>query len=117
MTVSDAEIKTLRLLKDINRAYYEEVRKAPQEGKPVGYVNVFAPTELFYAMDIMPVYPENHAVFIQARKMTEEILTGPERQGFPSGLCSYALCDMGFALTGKSQSLQAMYIVRRSCMA
>jgi benzoyl-CoA reductase/2-hydroxyglutaryl-CoA dehydratase subunit BcrC/BadD/HgdB len=34
--------------------------------------------------------------------MTEEILAEPEKQGFPPGLCSYALCDIGYALTGKS---------------
>jgi benzoyl-CoA reductase/2-hydroxyglutaryl-CoA dehydratase subunit BcrC/BadD/HgdB len=96
------EIQTLRLLKEINTDYYHEARQAKKQGRPVGFVNVFAPAELFFALDILPVYPENHAVFLQARKMTLEIASNAEYQGYLSGLCSYALCDMGSALSGKS---------------
>lgn len=102
MATSDGEIQTLKQLKSINKDYYEEARKAARQGRPVGYVNVFAPTELFYAMDIVPIYPENHAVFLQARKMTLETLSGPEELGYLPGLCSYALCDIGYTLTQKS---------------
>jgi len=102
MTASPIAIQTLRLLKKINEEYYEGARTAAKKGKKVGFVNVFAPTELFYAMDIIPIYPENHAVFIQARKMTLEVLKTPEKLGYQPGLCSYALCDLGSMLTGKS---------------
>lgn len=102
MSSSDYEIKTLRLLRDINREYYEGARQAARDKKTIGFVNVFAPTELFYAMDIVPVYPENHAVFLQAKKMTAETVAGPEKLGYMPGLCSYALCDMGYAMEGKS---------------
>jgi len=95
-------IQTLAQLKEINEEYYSGARRAAQEGKRVGFVNVFAPTELFYAMDIVPIYPENHAVFIQARKMTLEVQADSEKVGYPAGLCSYALCDLGSALSGKS---------------
>lgn len=102
MSSNDYEIKTLRLLRDINRDYYEGARGAGKAGKSVGFVNVFAPTELFYAMDIVPVYPENHAVFLQAKKMTADVMAGPERLGYMPGLCSYALCDLGSTLDGTS---------------
>lgn len=102
MTASPIAIQTLRLLRKINEEYYEGARAAVTEGKKVGFVNVFAPTELFYAMDIVPVYPENHAVFIQARKMTLELLEAPEELGYIPGLCSYALCDLGSMLMEKS---------------
>lgn len=95
-------MQTLKLLKNLNDRYYEDARNASAEGKKVGFVNVFAPTELFYAMDIVPIYPENHAVFIQARKMTAEISERPQALGYTPGICSYAMCDLGSALTGKS---------------
>lgn len=102
MAASNDGIQALKLLKGINADYYDNAREAAKRGRPVGYVNVFAPTELFYAMDIVPIYPENHAVFIQARKLTLEILAIPERLGFVPGLCSYALVDLGHMLSGKS---------------
>lgn len=101
MGTSDEAIKALRLLKGINSNYYEGAREGAGQGKAVGYVNVFAPTELFYAMDVIPIYPENHAVFIQARKLTET-LEGAEREGYLPGLCSYALADLGHLQTGRS---------------
>ncbi len=97
-----ARLQTLGLLKDINGNYYNEVREAARRGEPVGYVDVFAPAELFFAMDIIPIYPENHAVFLQARKMTTEVVGAAEKMGFPPGLCSYALCDIGYTMTGES---------------
>jgi benzoyl-CoA reductase/2-hydroxyglutaryl-CoA dehydratase subunit BcrC/BadD/HgdB len=99
---SSVGIQALRLLKEINANYYHEARQAKKQGRRVGYVNVFAPAELFYALDIIPVYPENHAVFLQARKMTLETASNAEQQGYLPGLCSYALCDMGSAFSGKS---------------
>lgn len=89
-------------MRDINRDYYEGAQGAAQAGKSVGFVNVFAPTELFYAMDIVPIYPENHAVFLQAKKMTADVMAGPEKLGYVPGLCSYALCDLGYTMGGKS---------------
>jgi benzoyl-CoA reductase/2-hydroxyglutaryl-CoA dehydratase subunit BcrC/BadD/HgdB len=95
-------MQTLKLLKTLNDQYYEDARNAADMGKKVGFVNVFAPTELFYAMDIVPIYPENHAVFIQARKLTTEMSEKPQAMGYMPGICSYALCDLGSAITGKS---------------
>ncbi|MBW2057986.1 MAG: 2-hydroxyacyl-CoA dehydratase [Deltaproteobacteria bacterium] len=102
MKASRVEIQTLRLLKDINANHYEAAREAARQGRPVGYVSVFAPAELLLAMDIVSVYPENHAVFVQARKMTTEVVSPLERLGYQPGLCSYARCDMGSTFTGKS---------------
>ena len=102
MSPSGLEIQALGLLKDINVNYYNGVREAARQGKPVGYVDVFAPAELFFAMDIIPIFPENHAVFLQARKMTAEVVGAAEKSGYLPGLCSYALCDIGYTLTGKS---------------
>jgi benzoyl-CoA reductase/2-hydroxyglutaryl-CoA dehydratase subunit BcrC/BadD/HgdB len=95
-------IKSLSLLKGMNSQYYEEVRRAQELGKKIAFVNVFSPAELFYAMDIIPVYPENHSVFLQARKMTGEVARFSEAEGYSPNICSYALCDLGSAFSGIS---------------
>lgn len=102
MRSSPIEIKTLRLLKGINASHYEAVREAARQGRPVGYANVFAPAELLLAMDVVSVYPENHAVFLQARKMTRAVVSPLERLGYQPGLCSYARCDIGSTFSGES---------------
>jgi len=95
-------IQSLSLLKGINSKYYEEVRHAHEKGKKIAFVNVFSPAELFYAMDIIPVYPENHAVFLQAKKMTSQVTKFSEAEGYLPDICSYALCDLGSAFSGWS---------------
>jgi benzoyl-CoA reductase/2-hydroxyglutaryl-CoA dehydratase subunit BcrC/BadD/HgdB len=98
--VNTSPLKSLYLLKEMNEDYYGDARSSAAQKGLVGYVNVFAPTELFYAMNIVPIFPENHAVFMQARKRTVSISSTSERVGFPSELCSYALCDLGYMLRG-----------------
>ncbi len=95
-------IQSLSLLKGINSQYYEEVRHAQELGKKIAFVNVFSPAELFYAMDIIPVYPENHSVFLQAKKMTGEVTRISEAEGYSPNICSYALCDLGSTFSGIS---------------
>ncbi len=95
-------IQSLSLLKGLNAQYYEEARHAHDAGKKIVFVNVFSPAELFYAMDVIPVYPENHAVFLQARKRTEEVTRVAEAKGYLPDICSYALCDLGSAYSGVS---------------
>jgi len=95
-------IQSLSLLKGMNAQYYEEARHAREMGKKIAFVNVFSPAELFYAMDIIPVYPENHAVFLQARKMTSQVTRVSESKGYLPDICSYALCDLGSIDSGIS---------------
>jgi bcr-type benzoyl-CoA reductase subunit B len=95
-------IKTLRLAREIGERHYREAKKARETGKHVAWVNAIFPVELLYAMDFVPVYPENHSVMISAKKMAVEVSKGAEERGFSSDLCSYALCDLGSHYSGKS---------------
>jgi len=95
-------IKALGLLNDITANYWKDVRDAHKNNKKIAYVNATFPVELLYAMDVIPVYPENHAVAIEAKKQSVEITQVAEAAGYPMGMCSYALCDIGSVLSGKS---------------
>jgi benzoyl-CoA reductase/2-hydroxyglutaryl-CoA dehydratase subunit BcrC/BadD/HgdB len=75
---------------------------AKQNGKFVAYVNAFTPVELLYAMDIIPIYPENHAAIVGARKMSTDVVGAAESMGYSPDLCSYARCDLGSIKTGIS---------------
>ncbi len=90
-------IKTLKSLKKINMDYYGGAHMGKANGKKIAYVNAFTPVELLYAMDMIPIYPENHAAIIGARKMSNEVTPAAEGMGYAIDLCSYARCDIGSA--------------------
>ncbi|MFH1624806.1 MAG: 2-hydroxyacyl-CoA dehydratase family protein, partial [Pseudomonadota bacterium] len=95
-------IETLGLLNDISAKYWVDAKMAHQNNKKIAYVNATFPVEVLYAMDVIPVYPENHSVAIEARKQSVELTQVAEAAGYPMGMCSYALCDIGSVLSGKS---------------
>lgn len=98
-------IESLRQLKQINVEYYTAAHTARQNGQFIAYVNAFTPVELLYAMNFIPIYPENHAVILGARKLSEEVAPAAEAMGYSIDLCSYARCDLGSILTGKSPTM------------
>jgi benzoyl-CoA reductase/2-hydroxyglutaryl-CoA dehydratase subunit BcrC/BadD/HgdB len=95
-------IESLKQLKQINIDYYLAAHGARQNGKFVAYVNAFTPVELLYAMDFIPIYPENHAVILGARKLSSETAAAAEGMGYSMDLCSYARCDLGSIRIGVS---------------
>jgi benzoyl-CoA reductase/2-hydroxyglutaryl-CoA dehydratase subunit BcrC/BadD/HgdB len=95
-------IESLKLIKQIVIDYFTEAHSARQNGKPVVYVNVLTPVEILYAMDMFPIYPENHAAILGARKMSPDVAPAAEAMGYPIDLCSYARCDFGAIKTGLS---------------
>lgn len=95
-------ILALKQIKKITMDYFSAAHMAPHNNKPVVYCNVFTPVELIYAMDMFPVYPENHAAIIGARKMTTELSAAAEGMGYVIDLCSYARCDIGSIKAGVS---------------
>ena len=95
-------IKALKRIKQITTEYFTAAHMAKQTNKFVAYCNVFTPVEILYAMDMIPVYPENHAAILGARKMAPEVLPAAEGMGYSIDLCSYTRCDLGSIKTGIS---------------
>lgn len=89
-------------IKKLNEDYYAEARSAHEEGKHIAWITAVFPVEILCAMDIIPMYPENHAVICAARHMTEELSDEVEVEGYSRDLCAYARCDLGSLETGKS---------------
>lgn len=88
-------IQALKHLKTITAQYFSSAHMAKRNNKAIVYLNVFTPVELFYALDMVPVYPENHAAIIGARKMSQEVSPAAENLGYSMDLCSYPRCDIG----------------------
>ncbi len=91
------KIKAVARMKEIMTAYYIDAKMAEQTGKKVAWITSGGPVEPLIAMDIIPVYPENHGAMIGASKMGVDLCTKAEAMGYSSDLCSYARSDISCA--------------------
>jgi len=84
-------------MKELMTLYYMEA-KTTQE-KPIAWLTSGAPVEFIYAMDVLPVYPENYAAMCAATHQSVELMEAAEAAGFSQDLCAYARTDFGQDLT------------------
>jgi bcr-type benzoyl-CoA reductase subunit B len=96
------KMRSKDLSKKITKEYMDEAFHAHDFGKLVGYTTAISPVELFVAHDVIPIYPENHAVANLTAKKGVELSTATENMGYSTHLCAYARSDLGFRATGKS---------------
>ena len=93
------KIKSAGTMKDIMTRYYIDAKTADQTGKKVAWITSGGPVEPLIAMDVIPVYPENHGAMIGASKMGDALCEQAEAMGYASDLCSYARSDIACATT------------------
>jgi len=84
-------------MKEIMTNYYIEAKTALNTGKQVAWITSGGPVEPLIAMDVIPVYPENHGAMIGANKMGGELCRKAEEMGYSNDLCSYARSDISCA--------------------
>lgn len=94
-----SKIKAVKKMKEIMTNYYVEAKTADQNGKKVAWITSGGPVEPLIAMDVIPVYPENHGAMIGASKMGIDLCEKAEELGYSRDLCSYARADIACAPT------------------
>jgi len=82
------KIKCVKQMKEIMTQYYIEAKSAAQTGKKVAWITSGGPVEPLIAMDVIPVYPENHGAMIGAAKMGVDLCEKAEVMGYSRDLCS-----------------------------
>jgi benzoyl-CoA reductase/2-hydroxyglutaryl-CoA dehydratase subunit BcrC/BadD/HgdB len=92
--------KSQMLSKKITEEYMNEAFHAHELGKLIGYSTAISPVEVFVAHDIIPIYPENHAVANLTAKKGAELCTITENLGYTSHLCAYARSDLAYRESG-----------------
>ncbi len=97
-----ASLQAIVQMKEMMSLYYLEAKNAAESGRKVAWITGGGPVELLLAMDVIPVYPENHAAMCGAAKMGVELCEAAEQAGYSRDTCSYFRCDIGSILTGKS---------------
>ncbi|MFP4194305.1 MAG: 2-hydroxyacyl-CoA dehydratase subunit D [Desulfobacterales bacterium] len=92
------KIKAVSRMKEIMTNYYIEAKGAREQGRKVAWITSGGPVEPLIAMDVIPVYPENHGAMIGASKMGGQLCEKAEEMGYSRDLCSYARADIADAV-------------------
>jgi benzoyl-CoA reductase/2-hydroxyglutaryl-CoA dehydratase subunit BcrC/BadD/HgdB len=93
------KIKSVKRMKEIMTKYFIEAKTARQTGKTVAWITSGGPVEPLIAMDVIPIYPENHGAMIGASHMGVQLCEIAEQMGYSRDLCSYARTDIAAAAT------------------
>ena len=92
--------KRLDSARELNRVvaeYYLECHEAKKQGKPVGWMPPMnGAIELFYAMDLQPVFPENWSPVCAAFGLTPANFELSEQLGYSRDLCGYLRNIIGY---------------------
>ncbi len=95
------KIKSVARMKAIMTEYYIEAKtQEPGSGRKIAWITSGGPVEPLIAMDVIPVYPENHGAMIGAAKMGSALLTQSDAMGYSRDLCTYARADIACASSG-----------------
>nr|HID59491.1 2-hydroxyacyl-CoA dehydratase [Desulfobacterales bacterium] len=118
--MEDKRVKTAPSKKSVNTARevwpyvkedYASAHRAKAEGKPVVWSCAIIPKEVFWALDVYPVFPEHFGVISgmmrrggtkdeSVEKEAVRFSRLAEAAGFASYLCGYARASIGNTLTG-----------------
>jgi benzoyl-CoA reductase/2-hydroxyglutaryl-CoA dehydratase subunit BcrC/BadD/HgdB len=88
------KIESVKKAKEIMTDYYIRAKTAEQSDTKVAWITSGGPVEPLIAMDIIPVYPENHGAMVGASKMGGDLCEKAEAMGYSNDLCSYARVDI-----------------------
>ncbi|HQI01969.1 MAG TPA: 2-hydroxyacyl-CoA dehydratase family protein [Deltaproteobacteria bacterium] len=94
---SKKRLQTAKELPLIIAEYYQECHEAKSKGKPVGWMPPMnGAIELFYAMDLQPVFPENWSPVCAAFGLTRQNFEVSEGMGYSRDLCGYLRNIIGY---------------------
>jgi len=96
------KVRAKNLMKTLTDQYYDRAARARLENRYVAYATAVSPVELFVAHDVIPIYPENHAVMCLTKRMTTRLSTAAEKAGYTAHLCAYARADLGSRMLKES---------------
>jgi benzoyl-CoA reductase/2-hydroxyglutaryl-CoA dehydratase subunit BcrC/BadD/HgdB len=86
-------LAAFKKMKELMTLYYIEAKTA--QDRPVAWLTSGAPVEFLYAMDVIPVYPENYAAMCAAGHQSVELMEAAEAAGYSPDICAYARTDFG----------------------
>jgi benzoyl-CoA reductase subunit B len=93
--------RSMLLQKEMMAAHFHRLAHAREEGRKTIYT--FVPgnlTELFAALDLLPVLPEINALQSAMRQRSGAYISKAEHLGHSEDVCTYVKCDIGMLHSG-----------------
>jgi len=97
---SRKRLKTSKDLSQLIKDYYREAYQSKERGIPLAWITSAVPVEIFVAMDVATIFPENNAAACAARQISARFCETTEAKGFSPVLCSYARTNLGSVFEG-----------------
>lgn len=91
-------LKNVVILNEYVFNYYKELSNAHKDGKLVASTSLGFPSEILYAFDIIPMYPQNHAAMYGVMGKAEKVINGVEEKGYSTDICSEVKIGFGTLL-------------------
>lgn len=86
---------TLKASRERARLIANLFRKAYQKDSIVAWRNSFVPTEIFYALDIIPFAAEANCSMFASSKLSGRLLNLAEKNFYSTDTCSFLRCSLG----------------------
>ncbi len=93
--LEEREKKIGQLRREVTKSHYQELAEARSKGIPVGFFIGYGPTEVAYAMGVLPLIPENYITICCAKRIAERFCEAAEAKGIPRDVCAYAKVGLG----------------------
>lgn len=94
---SQKRLQTAKALNQLVLRFYQECLEARAKGKPVGWMPPMnGAIEIFYAMDLQPVFPENWSPLCAAFGYAPQNFRIAEALGYSRDLCGYLRNIIGY---------------------
>ncbi len=92
-------------MKELMALHFRSGWTAREQGQNVAWVTSGAPVEFLHALDVVPVYPENHGAVCGVARAGGLLCRTAEKSGTPRDLCSYWKIDRGTGLSPEASPI------------
>ncbi len=97
------ELKSAKVLKEVMRKYFYELKEADEtRNKKIAWCSSVGPAELAIAAGFLVYFPENHAAIMGAQRTAMEYIPVANAYGYSPDICSYLTSDIGAYLKGET---------------
>ena len=82
-------------------ASYRKILAAAEEGKPICMAAAGIPSEVLFAMEVQPVFPESLAAITSGIGRADDFFEEARNRALSNSICSYARCGLGISWMNK----------------
>ena len=98
----ELKVDLLTMMKKLSAgATYRRVIAAHEAGKSICVASAGVPSELLFAMDVYPIYPESLAAISAGIRKADEFFEEARLHDLTNSVCSYTRCGLGISWTNK----------------